>query len=314
MDYRLIIVLILIVVITIAICIKQYKFDSTEIFDKEKAKLKPHCSEGELDAFIKFLNSYEGGYFKRNSGKIVYRAYLGKEKGALKGVFYNIVMPNSNLSISKKEEFRKLIVSKGVDGLSERPAYETRDSKLKNNKEDEQEYKRKEVGNKGEQVVRDELGKLHPKQYSVINGPVLKVNGEIKEYDHIVIGKTGIFAIETKAFGMKNGNAHMNWLFIDKGDKWILGKGEHRKELTSPSEQIKAENEHLSKIVSSFPTEVHSILVLSNTQLNVKNNIKLHYDIVKADELVKFIKEYEDNISDGDKMSAISDINSHRIN
>lgn len=308
------IILILFLIIVSALFSQRDKFVSTGEFDKEKAKLRPRCSEAEINAFIDFLHTYEGGYFKRRSGKIVYRSYSGKEKGDLKGIFYNIVMPNSNLSISKREEFRKILVGIGVDGISSRPSYETRDSRLKNNKEDEQEHKRKEVGNKGEQIVRDELGKLNPKQFAIINGPVLKVDDEIKEYDHIVVGKTGIFVIETKAFGMKDGNACKNWLFIDKGDKWVIGKGEHCRKLVSPTEQIMSEKNHLLKVISSIPVEIHTVLVLSNTQLFIKNNIELSYDVVRADQLVKYLNDYEDSLIDGDRFAALSDIDKSRIN
>lgn len=313
MEIFFIIFILLLIVIRVVYS-KRDKFVSTGEFDREKVKLKPRCSEAEINDFMKFLYSYEGGYFKRRSGKIVHREYSNKEKGDLKGIFYNIVLPNSNLPVSKREEFRKMLVRIGVDGLNERPSYETREAKLRNKVEDEQEHKRKEVGNKGEKIVRDELHKLDSIDFSVINGPVLKVGDDVKEYDHIVVGRTGIFAIETKAFGMKDGNANKNWLFIDKGDKWIIGKGEHSRELASPTEQVKAEKELLLNILSSTSLEIHPVLVLSNEQLIVKNNIKLNYDVVRVDELIKYLSEYEDSLNDGERLSALSIIDEHRIN
>ena len=108
------------------------------------------------------------------------------------------------IDIHQKEEFRKLLVSIGVSGLDKRPDYETRDSKLRNDKADANEYERKKVGNKGEQIVRDHLDHLDSGDFAVINGPVLKFGSTKKEYDHIVVGPTGVFCIETKAFGMRN--------------------------------------------------------------------------------------------------------------
>lgn len=45
------------------------------------------------------------------------------------------------------------------------------------------------------------MKKLDQENYAVINGPALKYGGQVKEFDHIVVGKTGVFCIETKAFG-----------------------------------------------------------------------------------------------------------------
>ena len=142
---------------------------------------------------------------KKKIGENSLSGFLNKEKGDLKGIFFNLVIANPNITVAQKEEFRHFLISIGVKGVDERPEYETRDSKLKNRKTDEDDYWRKEVGNTGEQIVRDELKKLDQKNYAVINGPALKYGGQVKEFDHIVVGKTGVFCIETKAFGMTDG-------------------------------------------------------------------------------------------------------------
>ena len=148
---------------------KEDKWVSKEKFQREKKKLHPHFSEEEFHRFCAFLKSYQGGYVKRRSGKIVYQDFLNKEKGDLKGIFFNLVIANPNITVAQKEEFRHFLISIGVTGVDERPEYETRDSKLRNRKTDEDDYWRKEVGNTGEQIVRDELKKLDQKNYAVIN-------------------------------------------------------------------------------------------------------------------------------------------------
>lgn len=308
------IVIIVVLIISGLIHAKKNKWVSAEVFQKAKAKIRPHCSEDEFGEFMQFLKSYKGGYVRRRSGKIVFQDYLGKEKGDLKGIFFNVIIPNPNLSSSEKEEFRRFLVSIGVNGVDQRPAYETRDSKLKNRKTDEEEFKRKEVGNRGEQLVRNVLAGLDTADYAVINGPVLKCGDVIKEYDHIVIGKSGVFSIETKAFGMSEGKPSKASLFIDDGDKWIIRKNKNNRELLSPTQQVIEEKEQLEKIIVSCPVIVHPILVLSNTELFIKNNIKLPYDIVKVDELEEFIFHYNDRLPDNDKMFILQDIDKSRIN
>ncbi len=284
-------------------------------FESAKKKLHPHFSEVEFDVFFQFLKSYKGGYVRRRSGKIVRQEYLGKEKGDLKGIFFNLVVPNPNISVPKKEAFRNYLIEIGVDDLQKRPEYETRDNKLRNNRNiaDEGEYLRKEVGNIGEQIVREELNRLVKCNYAVINGPILRFGMQIKEFDHIVIGDSGIFLLETKAFGMTNGKATRSTIFIDLGDKWIIRKNKKNRELESPTKQIMEEKEQLENIIASCPVEVHPVLVLSNKEIFVKNNIELPYDIIRIDSLVDYISTYPDMITSSDKLVVLSEIDKSRI-
>ena len=289
------------------------KWVSTEAFQYAKKKIRPYCSKEDFDDFMDFLNSYKGGYVRRRGGEIVHQDYLGNEKGDLKGIFYNIIVPNPKLSIKDKEQFRAFMLSIGVNGVNERPLYETRDSKLKNREMNEDDYQRKEVGNKGELVVRKILEGLESTEYSVINGPVLKIDEITKEFDHIVIGKNGLFVIETKAFGMTDGKASKASLFIDEGDKWILRKNGKNKELLSPSEQIMEEMNQLKRIISC-PVEIHLVLVLSNSELFIKQNIDLPYSVIRIDKLKGFIENNNDIVSDNDRYTLLKDIDNSRIN
>ncbi len=293
-----------------------YKWISADDFEKEKKKLRVHCTEQEIQDFISFLKSYGGGYVRRQYGKITYQNYNGKEKGDLKGIFFNIVFPNPNIDVSVKEDFRRYLNEIGVTGIEKRPDYETRDSKLKNkNKNNQDEYLRKEVGNAGEQIVRDTLDLLKASGYSVINGPILQYNNICKEFDHIVIGKNGVFCLETKAFGMTDGKSCKSSLFIDPGDKWIIRKNQTNRELESPTQQMISEKEHLQNIIGSVGYfNVHPVLVLCNPGLFVKNNIDLPYEVMKADSINQYIINYRDSVTDSEKRSILSEIDSHRVN
>lgn len=155
--------------------------------------------------------------------------------------------------------------------------------------------------------------------YKVINGPILRYGNVAKEYDHIVVGNTGVFCIETKAFGMSYGNPSKATLFIDAKDTWILSKKKKNykseKELVSPTNQILEEKKQLEKIIgerSRIP--VHPILVLSNSELSIRNNAKLPYTVVRIDELCDFIIKYNDYCQDVDMFYILKSIDKSRVN
>ena len=287
---------------------------ASEVFQQWKHRLKPNCSGKDVEEFMQFLKKYQGGYIKKKSGKVVYRDYLGQEKGDLKGIFFNIIFPNPNIEITDKENFRHLILSKGVNGVSNRPDYETRDSKLTNRNTKQDDYNRKEVGNRGEQMVRSALVMLNRQDYSIINGPKFRFNDVIKEFDHIVVGETGLFVIETKAFGMTDGKSSKASLFIDPGDKWIIRKNKNNREVASPTQQLLAEKKMLEDILSSYIVNIHPVLVLSNKELFVKNNIELPYDIVRVDELNEYILSYKYSIFENERILILNQLDKVRIN
>ncbi|MGN0290344.1 MAG: nuclease-related domain-containing protein [Lachnospiraceae bacterium] len=294
---------------------KKSKWLSRNDFENEKKHLKPNFSENELSNFIDFLHKYKGGYVKRRSGRIVYQDFTGKEKGDLKGIFWNLVFPNPNIEVKQKENFRLYLNSIGVIGLDKRPQYETRDSKIKNNKEGE-EHIRKEVGNIGEKIVREALLVLEKSGYLVINGPMIEFDEVLREYDHIVIGENGVFCIETKAFGMTDGKSTKATLFIDPGDKWIIRKNKVNRELESPTEQIISAKKHLEKVIADeYLADVYPILVLSNSEIFIKNNIELDYDVVRVDDLVSCIKGKSlESIKEIDRKFIAMSIDKHRRN
>lgn len=292
------------------------RYDRTSVrpsaeFEQWKKTLKTNCSEAEFLRFMSFLQSYRGG-FRRRDGRF---EYLGREKGDLKGIFFNIVAPNPNLNTIQKEKFRNFAISVGVNGLDVRPDYETRDSKLRNNEIDSDSFQRKEVGNKGEKLVRDILKELENTGAAVINGAKLKANGVVREFDHILVCKNGVFVLETKAFGMTDGHAAKAALFIDPGDQWILRRNKKNHELISPTEQINAEYRHLSRCISTMKSfTIHPIVVLSNTELFIKQNIPLDYQVVRADNLISVVNEYNDFLSSSDIRLIIGIIDECRVN
>ncbi len=290
-----------------------YSSSDNKVFESLKRSIHISSSEQEFITFRNALSSYGGGYTKYSGSTIIKREYLGKEKGDLKGIFFNVIVPNSHISVSRKEEFRSFLREIGVNGLEQRPDYEGRDSKLKNNAKNKDDYEKKEVGNKGEQVVRDVLEELEP-NWTIINGPIIKFKNEVHEYDHIAVGYNGVFVIETKAFGMTNGNATKASLFIDEGDKWFVRKNKENKEVKSPTNQIIAEKNLIQNLLSSYVSEVYSVVALSNSELFVKQNIELPYKVLKPNELNNYITSQAEYINEAQRQDILTSINNCRQN
>jgi len=307
-------VIIIIAVIAFILTNKKNNWVNTEEFEKRKNALKLHCSEQEFNEFFDFLKRYEGGYIRRRNGQIVHREYLNREKGDLKGIFFNIIMPDPNLHSYQKEDFRKFLCSIGVTGVGSRPNYETRDNSLRNRETDLKAYQRKEVGNAGEELVRTVLKELEKSGYSVINGAKLKYGDTVKEYDHIVVSLHGVFVIETKAFGMTGGKAAKCGIYIDPGDRWILRKNQTNKELQSPTEQVSAEVQHLSGILQSCMFQVHGMIVLSNENAFIKQNIDLPYQVIRIDSLTETLRSAHDHLNETDIRTVLHAIDESRVN
>lgn len=286
----------------------------TDDFDEWKRRIKPYSSAEEFEEYFKFLRRYQGGYVKEKEGKIVYRGYLGREKGDLKGIFFHVVVPNAHIPTDRKEDFRYFLMAKEVTGLEKRPSYETRDSKLKNFEEDADDYERKRVGNVGEQIVRDVLDMLDPEDYAVINGPALRCGDVTKEYDHIIVGRTGVFCMETKAFGMTDGMKSRAVLHIDEHDKWSIQKGGTQKPVKSPTAQMNDERRLLQRILKDYGVKVHAVLVLSNRDMTYKKNRRLPYDIVSVNKIIPYIKNYHDVGIASDRGYILQAIDDARVN
>lgn len=289
--------------------------DTTQ-FQNWKERISHSCDEKTLMDFMNFLKLYKGGYIKRRNGRIVYQGFLGREKGELKGIFYHKVVPARNVSIKQKELFRTYLRGIGVNGLEERPAYELRSGKLKADSRNEEEYHRKLSGNRGEQRVRNCLKILNDASFSVLNGIVLRDGEQVKEFDHIIVGDTGVFVLETKAFGMsdKSEDSDEARLTIDADGQWKLYRHHNMRTLKNPTEQILEEKRFMEELLADTFVEVKTVLVLANENLAIKKRVSLDYDVIMLKDLVGYITKYKGKLSDSDKYQIISKLQEHRVN
>ncbi|MCM1090144.1 MAG: NERD domain-containing protein [Butyrivibrio sp.] len=295
---------------------KRDKWVDTREFEQWKMKISRDCNAQSLQEFQNFLQKYGGGYVRRSHGEIVRQEFLGREKGDLKGIFYQLVVPSKQIPITQKEQFRLFLTEIGVTNVDKRPQYEARDGKLNNKAQDIEERNRKQSGNRGEKIVRDNLEILKKEDYFIVSGVVLQYEGEAKEFDHIVIGENGVFVLETKAFGLSEDilkSSHA-CLSIAGQDEWTLKKNGQSRILKSPTEQVLAQREFMERFVEEFMTDVRNVLILGNPDLQLQKRIDLDYDVIQVQNLCRYIRNTEGNLAYNDRLALISKINEHRLN
>ncbi len=238
----------------------------TRKFEDWKMKISGGADEKLLLDYMDFLRTYPGSRVRHKGRKKVIYSYTGKELGTLKGIFLNIIAPTPRLYTQSKEQFREFLIGLGVSGLSERPNYEERSGKLRVGKNlSEFDRRIKTVGNIGEKMVRAALEKLPP-EYKSVSGIYLEIEGTLRlELDHVVIGPTGMYILETKAFGITpEGVNNRLVLFINKNGEW--SKTEHGRitPLPSPEEQIIRQQQIMQDFLKPINVIPRVILVLAN--------------------------------------------------
>lgn len=178
----------------------------------------------------------------------------------------------------------------------------------------------KESGDVGESRVRESLKWLDPsyvqiqplsKDYSgnaciyLQNPDYLNVK---QEYDHIVVGKTGVFLIETKNYTGK--------LIIDKYGNWrrILQDGREAG-MKNPLEQVRKHE----KVLRSFlddSVSVTSIICIANDLAIIEGGENSPLPIIKSDLLVEFIENYagaKPLLSSEDVQNCVKNIYEHML-
>lgn len=178
----------------------------------------------------------------------------------------------------------------------------------------------KESGDIGEGRVKEALKwldssyvQIHPLSKNYSGNPCIYLKNsdylDVKqEYDHIVVGKTGVFVIETKNFAGK--------LIVDQYGNWrrILQDGREVGE-KNPLEQIRKHE----KVLRSFLDEsisLISIICIANDRAIIEGIENSPLPIIKSDLLVEFIEHYESQklpLTAEDIQNCVSDIYDHML-
>ncbi|MGA2675718.1 MAG: nuclease-related domain-containing protein [Methanobacterium sp.] len=147
-------------------------------------------------------------------------------------------------------------------------------------------------GARGEKLVANHLSKL-PKEYITIND--VKIPNLVGNIDHVVVGPSGIYAIETKNYS--------SCYFADE-DYWYYCNS-RQKAKTNPAKQAKIQALKLNEFISEQAENtlnrlyVHPIVVPINSNLIFFQEIE-SYSIVFPDKLVEFISKKHNNFNSND--------------
>jgi hypothetical protein len=146
-------------------------------------------------------------------------------------------------------------------------------------------------GAEGERVVFEYLSEL-PQDYYILND--VSLPGIYSNIDHVVVGPTGIFAIETKNF---------TGSYTVDGDDWLYESGHNTKEsYENPGEEVKADLSALTNFISSegltsIITSIHALVAFINPNLTIRSKPK-HYDVLHPSNICNFILSRKNKIED----------------
>ncbi len=147
-------------------------------------------------------------------------------------------------------------------------------------------YIKYKKGIRGEMEVGKALSKLDDSYILINNVRLPNKNGNI---DHVVVGPTGVFAIETKNI---RGN------FICEGDEWYKIKNGRVRRIKSLSRQAKQNAYDLRKFLRKHGCDqfVHGVVVLTNKDCRV-DLINPSVPVLGVKNLTKFIENANTHLS-----------------
>lgn len=174
------------------------------------------------------------------------------------------------------------------------------------------------AGYRGEDAVEYVLKWLRPYGYMPVEKTCLTKYGtisillqnksfinEAQEYDHIIVGKNGVFLIETKNYSGE--------ITITKDGDWFQNKGTESHGIKNPVQQC---NRHAAIVKSIIPDiPVTSIICIANDGVIIKGRSNCKIPIVKADLLQDFIEEYQTpvNLSKEEIEATLHTIDSYKV-
>ncbi|WP_292756547.1 nuclease-related domain-containing protein [Methanobacterium sp.] len=157
-------------------------------------------------------------------------------------------------------------------------------------------------GAKGEKIVAKKLKKL-PKKYTAIRDvKIPNLGGDI---DHVVVGPTGIFVIETKNYKPT---------YIPDEDCWYHTSG--RVSGLNPAKQVKLQSSKLNDFLKPklgkklYKKAIFPVISPINHNLIFKNDIKT-YEIVYPEDLVHYISHQRKILNSNEVKDIINILTKH---
>lgn len=127
----------------------------------------------------------------------------------------------------------------------------------------------------GEQAVRTRLLSLNQKKYSVVHDVIIADKDQLTQIDHIVVGRSGVYVIETKNYkGMITGS--------ETAANWTQHLGKKRVSFYNP---IKQNYGHIMALSSALclPISIFTSLIAFSPEAKVKVEAKtpvLYYSVL----------------------------------
>ncbi|OEC84383.1 MULTISPECIES: nuclease-related domain-containing protein [Methanobacterium] len=144
-------------------------------------------------------------------------------------------------------------------------------------------------GIKGEFIVAEYLNQL-PEDYFVFND--VKFPGSYGNLDHVVVGPTGIYVIETKNY---------EGFFLVKGNEFFYKNGNRvKKAMGQPGKQVMSNSMSLRKFLEDNGMDmggvwINSIVTLINRNFKIEQ-IPQHYNVLFPSTIPQFILNSKRNI------------------
>lgn len=147
-------------------------------------------------------------------------------------------------------------------------------------------------GDIGERITINHLKKLPKEKYVVFND--INLPERYGNIDHIVVGPTGIFVIETKNY---TGN-----YIVDDNDWYYINNQGVERARSNPGGQVKSNSMALKrylsgKEVNTYKLWINSVVALNSRSLTIKNSPK-NYKILKPSQLPSFIENNPDTLKE----------------
>lgn len=127
---------------------------------------------------------------------------------------------------------------------------------------------------------------------------------EAQEYDHIIVGKQGVFNIETKNFAGK--------LIVDVNGNWIRVRDGQMEGERNPIQQIRR-HEKLLRSIIGLDIPIINIICMAHPKLIIEGVENCSVPIIKSDLLVEFIETYtsDANISEDEIKKCVTQIENY---
>ncbi|MBD7915757.1 NERD domain-containing protein [Clostridium sp. Sa3CUN1] len=142
--------------------------------------------------------------------------------------------------------------------------------------------KRKKI-NPGEKEVKDILSRI--KGYKLLNDIMIKSNNGTSQIDHILIGKKGIFVIETKDYsGMIYGDEYSR--------EWTQVINSKKNKFYNP---IRQNYGHIKTLEKHIDRKNIFISIIVFTNKSTLKKIETDTPVIQVKKLKRFIRKYKSN-------------------